>query len=438
MTFKWIMGICALALPACAQYAGPAILSRGDAPAAMSGTPVDFRPYFEVSALYDTGLAGLGVDSQGKLGTTASFGEQLSGGISGTHVWRHTSIGLDYHGDLNHWNQDTYYDSTDQFLQLGIKHQFTRHIGVNLRESAGLFDRSFNLGAIQQAVPYDPSQTTLPTTNFFDNRTEYFNSQVDVIYQRTSRLSFDFGGNGYVNRLRSIALYGVTGEGATGDVQYRLTRRTTIGADYHFQRFTFTRIYGKSDLHLFAGTFASRISKTLEFTGYAGVTRLETSFVQDVPVDPAVTALLGVQFAQQVSYGIRWVPSFDGRLSRTVHDGLLYISAARVVTPGNGLFLTSEQTTVAGGYNYTGLRRWTISITGLYNNALSIGNFSGKYGNEGGLINVSRLIAHNFHFLFAFAASDYFSNTFKQYNRAIYETRIGFGWSPGDLPLRVW
>ena len=27
---------------------------------------------------------------------------------------------------------------------------------------------------------------------------------------------------------------------------------------------------------------------------------------------------------------------------------------------------------------------------------------------------------------------------FSKYNRPIYDLRIGFGWTPGDVPLRVW
>ena len=428
----------ALALPVCAQYAGPAILSRGDAPSAMTETPVEFRPYFEINAVYDTGLAGPGVNSQGKLGTAHSPGIQFAGGISGSHTWRHTSVGIDYHGAINHWTKATYYDNTDQFLNIGIKHQFSRHLSLNFRESAGLFDQSFNLGAIQEALPYDPSQTTLPTTNFFDNRTTYLNLQADLVYHLTPRLSFDFGGGGYVNRLRSSVLYGVTGEGATGDVQYRLTRRTTVGANYQFEQFSFTRIFGGTDLHSFRGALSMRLSKTLELSGYAGVTRFESKFVQQVPVDPAITALLGISFGQQVVYGVHWTPDIDVRLSRSVHEGVFYLTAGRLVTPGNGLFLTSEQTTVAGGYNYTGLRRWSFGLTAVYNDGTSVGNISGKYGNEGGTLNVSRQIAHNFHFVMSFAGNRYFSQTFTQYNRPIYDVRIGFGWSPGDIPLRVW
>ncbi len=421
-----------------AQYAGPAILSRGDAPAALTSTPLAFRPYFEFAGIYDTGLAGVGVNAQGKLATTSSPGIQFAGGISGSHSWRHTTVGLDYRGDINHYDRQTFYDTSDQFLNLGIRHQFTRHVSLSLRESAGMFDHTFNLGAIESALPYDPSQSLLPTTNFFDNRTEYLDTQADLVIQRSARLSFDFGGSGYINRRRSTALYGITGANATGDMQYRLTRRITVGANYRYEHYSFTRIFSSTDIHSVVGSFAMRISKTLEFTGYGGFSRAEAYFVQTVPVDPAIAALLGITSALTVNYSIHYIPNFNLRFSRTVHNGIVYVSGGHLIVPGNGLFLTSSQTSAAMGYNYTGLRRWSFSVTGIYNRANSFGNIVGNYGNEGGTINASREIARSFHAVFAVSGNRYFSQTFSGYNRPIYEARIGFGWSPGAIPLRVW
>ena len=362
----------------------------------MSASQISFRPFFEVAAIYDTGLAGVSVNSQGDLGTTSSPGIQLAGGISGSHAWRHTTIGLDFRGDLNHYDKITFYDNSDENLLLSLRHQFTRHISLSLRESAGLFDRNYGLGAIDQAVSYDPSQTTLPTTDFFDNRTLYLNTQADLIYQRNSRLSFDFGGDGYINRRRSSALYGITGADARGDVQYRMTRRITVGANYRYEHYSFTHIFSSTDIHSAAGTFAMQFTKTLEFTGYAGVTRAETKFVQEIPLDPAIAALLGISAVQQVAYSVRYIPNFSGRLSRTVHNGIFYVTAGHLITPGNGLFLTSESTTVDGGYTFTGLRRWSFAISANFNRSTSFGNIVGTYGNVGGYLNASRTIRAQF------------------------------------------
>lgn len=427
-----------MALPACAQYAGPAILSRGDAPAPMTSTPITFRPYFEITGVYDTGLAGVPANSQGQLGNVAAAGTEFVAGISGSHSWKHTFLGVDYQGDVTRYDKTTYYDGTNQALSLGIRHQFTRHLKLVLRESAGMFSRNYGLAGLEQAVPFDPSQTTLPNTDFFDNRTIYLNTQADLVYQRTARLSFDFGGDGFLTRRRSTALYGVSGAIARGDMQYRLSRFTTIGATYNYTNYSFTRIFSSTDVHMAAATFAWRISKTLELSAFAGVSRLETKVAQIVPVDPDIAALLGIVAAEQVSYTRRYLPNGSARLSHTLHNGILYAEAVRTVTPGNGLFLTSDATTFSGGYTYTGLRHWSFNVTAQSNRSKAYGNIPGRYGDDGGSLNASRQIARSLHFVLGISGNRYVSPDFPQYNRPIYVARFGFGWSPGDVPLRLW
>ena len=51
-----VLTLFGLTLPAFAQYAGPAILSRGEAPAAMSAPEIKFRPFVEFTAGYQTEL----------------------------------------------------------------------------------------------------------------------------------------------------------------------------------------------------------------------------------------------------------------------------------------------------------------------------------------------------------------------------------------------
>src|ERR1022692_1667737 len=221
------------ALPAFAQYAGPAILSRGEAPAAMTAPEIKFRPFVEFSAGYETALAGVAVsDSQGTLPNAASSELTLSWGVSGSHRWKHTKLGLDYRGSLSHFTQQSTYDSVSQSFLLGITQQISRHISLALRENAGMFTRAFGLGSLSQTVSFDPSQSYIPTTDFFDNRTYYSSSQADLTIQKTARLSFDLGGDTFLTHYRAAGLTGTNGIGARGDVQYRLNRRSTIGAAY--------------------------------------------------------------------------------------------------------------------------------------------------------------------------------------------------------------
>lgn len=425
-------------MPAFAQYAGPAILSRGEGPSAMATPQISFRPYIEFTGIYTTGLAGAGVNAQGQLANESSFGVGLTGGISGVHSWRHTKIGLDYQGSLYHYTKASFFDSTDQSLMLGITHQFTRHTTLVLRENAGLFSRNLGVLGLPQSVPFDPSTTNVPQTDFFDNRTIYLSTQADLSMQKSARLSFDLGGDGFTTRRRSTALFGVVGAVARADMQYRLTRRSTIGVNYSYTHYDFTGIFSGTDMHGVAVSYAIQLTRTLEFSGYGGAMRVETKFIQSVPLDPAVAALLGITTGTAIAHGITYTPNLSGRLSQTFHQGVMYISGGHTVTPGNGLFLTSEATEAMGGYSYTGLRRWSFNSGVSYQSAKSISNITGRYRSTSGTISASRTLIRATHAILAVSARRYDSGDFTQYNRTVYEVRLGIGFTPGDVPLRVW
>ena len=433
-----VLALLVLALPAGAQYAGPAILSRGEAPVAMATQQIHFRPFLEITGIYDTGLAAVTVNSQGGLANQSSYGVAVAWGISGTHSWRHTKVGLDYRGSINHYAQSSGYDSLDQSLLMSVTQQLSRHATFSMRASAGIFTRDFGLNGLPQTVPFDPTTANIPTTDFFDNRTMYVTSSADLVLQQSARLSFDFGGTGSIVRRRSDALDGTTSANAHGDVQYRLTRRTTIGAAYNYYHFDFTHIFGGTDVHGVTGTFAVQLSRWVEFTGFAGFDRAESRFIQTVPIDPVIVALLGISEGTQVVHTINYVPNFSARLSRTFQRGVAYVSGGHTVVPGNGLFLTSYTTSILGGYTYTGVRRWSLGLQTSYSRSSSIGNILGTYSNISGSLSASRQLFPTVHFIAIYSARQYSSPDFTNYNRLVHEARIGLGWSPGDVPLRIW
>lgn len=432
------LAVLALSIPAFAQYAGPAILSRGEAPSAMGEPQITFRPYVDFSAIYDTGLAGVATDQQGNLANTSSTGVQIAGGVSGAHSWRHTRIGLDYHGSVYHYFKQTYYDSTNHSLLLDITHQFSRHVSLTLRETGGMFSRDYGLLGLSQAVAYDPSQTSIPTTDYFDNRTMFLDSQADLTFQKSARLSFSLGGGGSLIRYRSTALYGANEATARADMQYRVTRRTTIGANYTFSRFAFPIVLSQTDIHGAVFSYSTRLSRWVEFSGYGGVMRVESKFIQSVPVDPAITALLGITSGTQLTYHVNYLPSVRARLSRAFQKGVAYAEGTRTVTPGNGLFLTSSRTTAAAGYTYTGIRHWSFDIQAGYDQSKSLMNFVGEYRDYRGGFQLSHQITGAFHAIVGVTARQYDSSSFANYNRLIYDARVGFGFSPGDVPVRIW
>jgi hypothetical protein len=427
-----------LAAPAFAQYGGPAILSRGEAPSAMNSSQIDFVPFVSLLGVYDTGLAGVSVNSSGQLVNADSEGVELDFGVSGVHSWKHTKIGLNYWGAAREYSQASYYSGIDQSLMLGITQQFTRHVRLQVNESAGMYSQPYGVLGLSSTVPFDPSTTYTPTTDFFDNRTIFTSTQVLLTYQKSARLSFSFGGDGDLTRRRSSALYGVTGEDANADAQYRLSRRSTIGGNYMYTHFSYNGVFSGSDFHRFSATYAVQFSRTWEFSGYGGVTRAETKFPQVVAVDPVIAALLGISQAYFVNYSLSYVPSYTGRLSKTFTRGVAYLSGGHTMTPGNGLFLTSKMYTASAGYTYTGIRRWSFNLSGTYGRATSIGNILGEYANTSAGVQTSRQISHVVHMVAGITANKYQSSSFIGYNRLFWDARAGITFSPRDIPLRIW
>lgn len=427
-----------LVMPAFAQYAGPAILSRGDAPAAMSAAQIDFIPFVSVVGVYDTGLAGVAVNSQGGLASTASEGVEVDFGISGVHSWKHTKVSLNYGGAAREYSYATSYAGVDQTLMFGVTQMLSRHVALQFNESAGMFAQTYGLVGLSATVPFDPTTTYTPTTDFFDNRTIYANTQALLTYQRTARLSFAFGGDWDLTRRRSSALYGVTGEDARADVQYRASRRSTVGLNYMYTHFSYNGVLSGTNFHRFSVTYGVQLSRTWEFTCYGGVTRVQSMFPQVVTLDPVVAALLGVTQGYVVSYDLNWVPSYSGRLSKTFLRGVAYVSAGHLMTPGNGLFLTSKMYTAGAGYTYTGIRRWSFNLSGEYDRGMSIGNIVGEYGDVSAGLQTSRQISHLVHAVAGVTARKYQSGSFTAYNRVIWDARVGLSFSPRDIPLRIW
>jgi hypothetical protein len=309
---------------------------------------------------------------------------------------------------------------------------------LTYRQSSGFFTRLTGIDSLRQTVPFDPATTYIPTTEFFDDRTYYVSSQLALTYQKSARLSFNFGGGGFLIDHSAKGLYGTRGATAYADAQYRMTRRATVGGIYQFSTFRNTGIYGDSYIHGTAGSFGYQFSRTLEFSGFAGVMRPESKFVQSVPLDPAIAALIGVSTGRQVVHSVSLRPFWSGRISKTFSSGVLYGSGGQTVAPGNGLFLTSYTTSMMAGYAFTGLRRWSFSANVRRTASKSIANVAGPYDTVQGGFSVSRKLTSSIHLVASALARHYSSSVFDRYNRTTQSFSLGIGYSPGDVPLRLW
>ncbi len=436
----FVRAIAALALisPLFAQYGGPAILARGQSPYGASLSQIDFRPYLSVGATYTAGLNGVSVDVNGTPVNDASYGGYVGFGISGTHSWKRTSLGLNYAGDFSLYAENGYSGLNTQSFMLSIVHRLSRHATLSFGTSAVLYGSNRATPTLPQTIAFDPATTYIPTNDFFDDRTIAVSSQASITIQKSTRVSYSLGGDVFLTRRQSTALYGSSGLGAHGDIQYRLSRRSTIGVGYSYMHFSFTGVHGSTDSHTASISYSRSFSPTTQFSGYGGFSKYENVFVEIVPIDPAIAAVIGISSAQRVSYLSSYAPNFGARLTKVVPRGTVFLSASEGITPGNGLFLTSTSITAGGGYTYTGLRRWSISATADYNRSTSEGNVLGQYGSYSANLSASRQVAPWTHGFLGFSLRKYDSGDFRNYNKWAYSVSLGLTFTPRDIPVRLW
>src|SRR5206468_4326015 len=133
----------------------------------------------------------------------------------------------------------------------------------------------------------------VPTNELFDNRTDYLQGRVDLTFQKSLRLSFNFGGELFLVRRRSLALASLNGYNGHTDVSYRLTKRQTITASFERTQFDYLRQFGNSNITTFAGGYALGVGRRWDFSSRLGAARVDALGLTKVNVDPAIAAIVG-------------------------------------------------------------------------------------------------------------------------------------------------
>lgn len=429
---------CALGLMAQSDedYSGPAILSRGEIPTTQTMAPVAFRPYIGLSAIYDTGLLPVSVTSTGEVPSSDLYGVELNLGAYIYHVWKHTTLGLDYRGDLRHYNA-SYWDGTDQLLALVLTHRPSKRVTFTLRNQAGIYDYNYYylsspLGSL------DPNYLQLPQNDIYDNRVIFAGTSVDLTYQLTHRLSFNVGADGSLVRRQSTALYGLTGAGARGDLEYRISRHSTVGADYRFTYYDYTRGFGNTYIQSVGFNYSTQFTPHLQLSARIGGARLETTSLAEVTLDPAIAALLGESVAIQAAYRLNYVPDMQVRLIDSFRRSEITLAYLNQVVPGNGVYLTSRTNSASAYYSYTGVRHWNFGANASYGRLSTVVQTYGAYTAYGAGVGVTRDLGKGLHSVLRLDQRHYDIATSSAFKHNEYRATLGVTFSPGDVPLVLW
>jgi hypothetical protein len=429
----------ALASTATAQlsnYLGPGILTGGaDNIGTRSGEQVDLRLYATATAVYDNGLEPVAVDSKGNLAQIDGlYGVQASLGVYGVHSWRVSELGLNYTGSFTHYFNDSTYDFSNQSLTLGYTYQKSKRLYFNFQGIGGIYTNYLGTSIGETAVP---SIVATPTLQLFDNRTYFLQGNASATYLLTARASLTVGGSGFTVQRQSSELENMLGYNARANFRYRLTRATSLGAEYTRQHFQFPGQFGHSDMNMYSLLFSTQMGRQWTFTLDGGAYQLNVVGLQTVSLDPAIAALLGVSTAVHTFAAQNWVPAGNATLNRKFRSATLSFAYARTVLPGNGVYLTSRSESGSVGYNYTGIRKLSLAISGGYSSLASVGQGLAPYRMFTGGAGLTYNLTHALHAVARYDARQQ-EIELAGYRRTSYRASVGIAFSPGALPLSLW
>lgn len=419
------------------SYLGPGILTNGAGTIGnRSGEQVDLRYYIDASGIYDNGLEPLSVNSNGKLIQVGAMeGIEASIGAYGSHSWRTALLGLDYRGDFRHYTSNSYYDGTDHNLTLGYTYQKSRRLYFDWQGAGGTY--SFPLGGVANIPAPLPYTANQPALLLFDNRTDYLQGQGSMTYLLSARASVSLGGGGFYVHRQSTELIGMDGYNGTARFQYRVSRVTSLGAEYNRMHYQYPNLFGNSDINDVSAFFATQIGRLWTISIQGGAFQVSTVGLQSVALDPAVAAILGVTSITQTFAANDWLPSGSARLSRKFKSAELSFDYSRSVFPGNGVYLTSRVQSAHGTLSYTGTRNLSFDIGGGYYSLSSLGQNLQPYktytGSTGFTYNLTRA-------LHAVGRYDLRQQeiTIAGFRATSYRISLGLAFSPGSLPLSLW
>jgi hypothetical protein len=161
----------------------------------------------------------------------------------------------------------------------------------------------------------------------------------------------------------SPLLLGVTGQQARGDVNYRLTSRTTIGAYYSFSHYLYPDGVGNSDTDTFGGIYSYAFNRTTQLRFRGGISQVQSLGLVTVAIPPAIAVLLGVNSGIIDSYATYRTTDISAQFIKDFRGGrTASLAYARGISPGNGVFQTSQQESISAGLMAKVLRSYSLSL----------------------------------------------------------------------------
>lgn len=361
ISLRALLPVLVLIPAASGQFSPPDFLAGGFGTVGQrAGADVNLRFFGGATGIYDTGLVPATVDADGKLlKPDPLFGVETTWGIYGKHPFRRSSLGLDYSGNYRRYTNIADYNGANQQLAAEYGIQASRRLFLNFRGDAGTqtFGTVFGPAFPGSDAPVDSGSMLL------DNRMTFWQGSANATYLITQRTSASFGGGGYAIRRELPALPDVNGVTAHGSIQHQLSPRTVVSVQYSFAHFKFLGTTGETNNNTYLANVSHKLTPTLSISGGGGAFLTLNVGTMNIPLPPELAEILGVPFIPVPFRRNSTLPMYQASISKQFRRSILSAGAGRTVIPGNGVYLTSRQESVSGGYSYAGFRRLSLSTS---------------------------------------------------------------------------
>ncbi|HEU5021209.1 MAG TPA: hypothetical protein VFT60_04945 [Bryobacteraceae bacterium] len=423
-----------------AEYSGPAVLSRSYTLARpMIPRQIQWTGALGFDYSWNSGQAPGAIDGVTSYRALSTQGVTGSWSFGGRHVWRRDQLGMTYSGTYSDYTNQPGLNGANHNLNFDYSRLLSRRISIQFVE--GLQDLSQNYSFENPTLlpgnsVADMNLATSPNVQLLNSKTLQSSSALSMTWRQTARLSYNLSSAYFViGRTEGLGMHG---RQFSGDINYRWTRRATVGAYYSFTNYLYSHDISTSDSHNIGLIYSYAINRNTQVQTRFGITRIESLAYQAVPLPPALAFLLGQPSVIVNAYSLRNTSDIsvqfvhDFRRSRTAN-----IAYAHGQSPGNGVLLTSIQQTLSAGFTASLLRRrLPVSVGGIYSSVTSsAGSSIGFYRSQTYYVGLSRPLGKG--------VSASFRINYERYNLSdsplsqdSIRLSFGFQWGPPESLLR--
>ncbi len=376
------------------QYSGPAVLSRSYTLARpMVPQQVKWRATFSFNESKSYGQAPAAANGATSYTSANTDSRTIGWSLSGRHIWKKDQLGLSYSGGYSDYGSGGV-SGLNHSLNLDYAHILSRRLVLHVVESGQEFSQNYaleNPALAPGSSIANINLATSPGVQLLNSSTRQLSSQLSLTFHQSTRLSYNMSTATFViGRSEGV---GMTGRQASGDVNYRWTRKATVGAYYSFTDYVYPHNIATSDSNAVGLIYSYAFNSRMQLQTRIGATRIETLAYQSVPLPPLLAAILGQGSALVNAYFVLRTSDISAAFLKDFRGSRkITLAYAHGQTPGNGVLLTSVQESISAGFSTSLLRKRLPLNTGVaYSTLRAVGQATlGSYKSESVNLSTSR------------------------------------------------